>query len=118
MKNIEIDEYIEKNHKKLDDLENKFIERINKVESNVIDKVTAQFMQTLDNEHNSHIRFQCELEKKYIEFEHEVKTYLDSLKYTVITLDNKITPKWHSLLIIVISIISFSTIIIMLLTKL
>ena len=118
MRNMEIEEYIEKSHKKLDDLENRFNERIGKVESNVVDKVTAQFMHTIDNEHNSQIRFQCEFEKKCIEFEHEVKSYLDSLQYTVKNLDNKITPKWHSLLIITISIVSFTTIIIMLLTKL
>ena len=114
----EVEEYIEKSHRKIDDLENRINERISKVESNVIDKVTSQFMQTVDCEHNSQIRFQCEFEKKYMEFEHEVKTYLDALDYTVKTLDEKITPKWHSLLIITVSIISFSTIIVLLLTKL
>jgi len=118
MKNMDIEEYIEKSYKKLDELENRFNERIGKVETNVIDKVTSQFMQTLDSEHNSQIRFQCEFEKKYLEFEHEVKSYLDSLQYTIEDLDSKITPKWHSLLIITVSIVSFTTIIMMLLTKL
>ena len=118
MKNVEIEEYIEKNHQKIDDLESRINVRISKVESNVVEKITSQFMQSIDNEHNSQIRFQCEIEKRYLGFEHEVRTYLDSVKYTITNLDNKITPKWHSLLIITISIISFSTIIIMLLTKL
>ena len=111
MTNLELKKYI-------DDLEDRFNTRISKVESNVIDRVTTQFMQTLDNEHNSQIGFQCELEKRHIEFENEVKAYLDSLKCVITTVDSKITPKWHSLFITALSIVSFSTIIIMLLIKL
>ena len=107
-----------KNARVINDLETLINSRISCVEVNVIDKITSQFMQTLDNERNSQIRFQCECEKRYSDFEHKVETHLDSLQSTLMTMDNKIAPKWHSLLIIVISIISFSTIIIMLLFKL
>ena len=107
-----------KNARVINDLEALINSRISSVEVNVIDKITSQFMQTLDNERNSQIRFQCEYEKRQNDFEHKVRTHLDSLQSTLMSMDNKITPKWHSLLIIAISIVSFSTIIIMLLSKL
>ena len=124
MKNLEngykndLEASLARNARAINDLEALIDSRVAKVEISVLDKITSYLMQTLDNERNSHIRFQCECEKKYLEFEHEVKTHLDSIQGTMKTMDNKITPKWHSLLIIAISIVSFSTIIVLLLSKL
>ena len=107
-----------KNARAINDIETLINSRIGNIEVNVVEKITSQFMQTIDNEHNSQIRFQCEFEKKYIQFEHRVETHLESLQSTLTSMNNKITPKWHSVLIIAISIVSFTTIIVMLLTKL
>ena len=114
----ELEVLLAKNARAINDIEALINSRISNVEVNIIDKITSQFMQTIDNEHNSQIRFQCEFEKRYLQFEHKVETRLDMLQSTLTTMNDKITPKWHSLLIIAISIVSFSTIIILLLSKL
>ena len=108
-------EYIDK---KLNEFEVRFNIKIDNIETNVIEKITSQFMQTLDNERNSQIKFQSEIDKRHIEFEHKVNMSLESLKNIILVMEGKTAPKWHSLFILGVSVISFATVIVLLLIKL
>jgi beta-lactamase regulating signal transducer with metallopeptidase domain len=91
----------------LDKTESRLNKRISENEHRVSEKVATSLMQTLDNERNSQIKFQSTIERQNLE-----------LKNRIENMEDKITPKWQSLLIISICVVCFSAIIITLLVKL